>query len=200
MKSKNNSHRLNGKDFMTIGMFTALYLVVYVVVACTFGLVPILSLFMQFFSSFILGIPMILYFAKIKKFGMVLITYIIIGVALLFLGTGVYTVFLAPICALIAEFILRSGNYEKLNLGILAFAITCVGGNANALYWVLASEESLAEHAASIGEEYVNVVLGYFSNWWMLPLILISAFVGGILGGFLGKKVLKKHFIRSGVL
>lgn len=196
----NKSNKLNGKDFITIGCFTAIYLVVYVIVACTLGMIPIMALFMQFASSFILGIPMLLYFVKIKKFGMVLITYLVIGVALMALGTGVYTVFLGPVCALIAEGLLRISKYENINMAIVAYAITCIGGNGNALYWVLASEESLAKHAASMGAEYVNTVVGYFANWWVLPVILLSAFVGGMLGGFLGKKVLKKHFERSGVL
>lgn len=200
MKNKKNQNHLNGKDFMTVGCFTAIYIVVYVLVSCTLGLIPILSMLIQFFSSFILGIPMILYFAKVKKFGMVLITYFIIGVLLMFLGTGAYTLILTPICALIAEFILRAGNYKNVNYAVVAFAITCVGANGNALYWVLASEETLADHAVSVGQEYMNVVLGYFSNWWVLPVILLSAFVGGGLGGILGKKVLRKHFIRSGVL
>ena len=196
----NDSNKLNGKDLMTVGCFTAVYLVIYVIVACMLGMIPIMALLSQFVSSFILGIPMILYFAKIKKFGMVLITYIVIGAALMFLGTGMYTLFLGPLCALIAEGLLRAGNYKNFNLAVIAFGVTCVGGNGNALYWVLASEASLAEHAASMGTEYVEAVLGYFANWWVLPAILISAFLGGVLGGLLGKKVLKKHFVRSGVL
>lgn len=196
----NETNKLNGKDLMTIGLFTAVYLVIYVIVACVLGMIPIMALVLQFVSSFILGIPMILYFVKIKKFGMILITYIIIGVALMFMGTGAYTMFWAPICALIAEGMLRIGKYKNVNLAVIAFGITCVGGNANALYWVLASEEALAEHAVSMGKEYIETVVGYFANWWVLPAILLSAFIGGVLGGMLGKKVLKKHFIRSGVL
>ena len=194
------TNKLNGKDLMTIGLFTAVYLVIYVIVACVMGMIPIMALLLQFVSSFVLGIPMILYFAKIKKFGMILITYVIVGAALMFMGTGAYTLILAPICALLAEILIKIGKYKNINLAVIAFGITCVGGNGNALYWVLASEEALAEHAVSMGTEYIDTVLGYFANWWVLPAILLSAFIGGVLGGLLGKKVLRKHFIRSGVL
>ena len=184
------TNKLNGKDLMTIGLFTAVYLVIYVIVACAMGMIPIMALLLQFVSSFVLGIPMILYFAKIKKFGMILITYIIVGAALMFMGTGAYTLILAPICALLAEILIKIGKYKNINLAVIG----------NALYWVLASEEALAEHAVSMGTEYIDTVLGYFANWWVLPAILLSAFIGGVLGGLLGKKVLRKHFIRSGVL
>ncbi len=200
MKKNTNLNRLNGKDLMTVGIFTAIYLVIYVMVSCVMGLIPILSMFMQFFSSFILGIPMMLYFAKIKKFGMILITYTVNGVLMIFLGMGAYSLLLGIICAFIAELMIYSGKYQSANRAILAFAIACVGGNGNALYWVFGSEEFLNSHAASVGEDYMNAVLGYFSHWWVLPAVILSAFVGGLLGGFLGKKVLKKHFVRSGLL
>ena len=34
----------------------------------------------------------------------------------------------------------------------------------------------------------------------MLPLLAITAFAGGALGGLLGKAVLKKHFAKSGMI
>ncbi|MFA6845477.1 MAG: MptD family putative ECF transporter S component [Sphaerochaetaceae bacterium] len=35
---------------------------------------------------------------------------------------------------------------------------------------------------------------------WMCPTLLVSAFLSGIIGGLLGKAILKKHFIRAGIV
>ncbi|MGL6201604.1 MAG: MptD family putative ECF transporter S component [Lachnospiraceae bacterium] len=191
---------LDGKDLMNVGIFTAVYLVIYILVSIALGLIPIVSVTMSFVSSIILGIPMMLYFTKIKTFGMVTITYIVNGIIMALLGLGIYPLIIGTICALIAELILRWGEYQSANKAILAFAFACMGGNANILGWVTASTEFLEQKSASMGADYIYTVAGYFRYWWVTPVIILSAFGGGLIGGFLGKSILKKHFIRSGLV
>ena len=200
MKKEKNTTRLNGKDLLNVGIFTAVYFVLNLLVAAVLGLIPAVSMLVPLVSSFILGIPMMLYFMKIKKFGMVLITYIVYGVLLALAGVGIYTLILGIVFALIAELLLRLGKYQKPNLAILAFAIASIGANGNVLSMVLSSTEYLEGKAATYGSEYMQLMQSYFSEWWVLPLLALSAFLGGLLGGLLGKSVFKKHFIRSGVL
>ena len=185
MKKGKNTTRLNGKDLLNVGIFTAVYFVLNLLVAAVLGLIPAVSM---------------LYFMKIKKFGMDLITYIVYGVLLSLAGVGFYTLSLGIVFALIAELLLRLGKYQKPNLAILAFAIASIGANGNVLSMVLASTEYLEGKAATYGSEYMQLMQSYFSEWWVLPLLALSAFLGGLLGGLLGKSVFKKHFIRSGVL
>ena len=200
MRKEKNTTRLNGKDLLNVGIFTAVYFVLNLLVAAVLGLIPAVSMLVPLVSSFILGIPMMLYFMKIKKFGMVLITYIVYGVLLALAGVGIYTLVLGIVFALLAELLLRLGKYQKPNLAILAFAIASIGANGNVLSMVLASTEYLERKAATYGSEYMQLMQSYFSEWWVLPLLALSAFLGGLLGGLLGTSVFKKHFIRSGVL
>ena len=200
MRKEKNTTRLNGKDLLNVGIFTAVYFVLNLLVAAVLGLIPAVSMLVPLVSSFILGIPMMLYFMKIKKFGMVLITYIVYGVLLALAGVGIYTLVLGIVFALIAELLLRLGKYQKPNLAILAFAIASIGANGNVLSMVLASTEYLERKAATYGSEYMQLMQSCFSEWWILPLLALSAFLCGLLGGLLGKSVFKKHFIRSGVL
>ncbi len=200
MKAKNNKSTLDGKDLMTTGIFTAVYLVIYITTSVVLGFIPILAVTMNFVSSFILGIPMILYFSKIKKFGMVFITFLIHGVVMMMLGLGIYTLIASVVIALFVELLLRLGGYKSINIAVFGFALLCVGANANTLYWVTGASDLLEQTAASMGQEYLDAVLGYFSNDWGLPLIMLSAFVGGLLGGLLGKVIMKKHFAKSGLV
>ena len=178
MKKGKNTTRLNGKDLLNVGIFTAVYFVLNLLVAAVLGLIPAVSMLVPLVSSFILGIPMMLYFMKIKKFGMVLITYIVYGVLLALAGVGIYTLILGIVFALIAELLLRLGKYQKPNLAILAFAIASIGANGNVLSMVLASTEYLEGKAATYGSEYMQLMQSYFSEWWVLPMLALSAFLG----------------------
>ena len=79
MNTKDKS-KLNGKDLISIGIFTAVYFILNLLIAAAMGFIPLVNMMIPFASSLVLGIPMMLYFSKIKKFGMVLITYIIYAV------------------------------------------------------------------------------------------------------------------------
>lgn len=104
MNTKDKS-KLNGKDLISIGIFTAVYFILNLLIAAAMGFIPLVNMMIPFASSLVLGIPMMLYFSKIKKFGMVLITYIIYGAILTLAGVGIYSLIAGTLCALIAEFI-----------------------------------------------------------------------------------------------
>mgnify|MGYP004647587833 CR=1 FL=1 len=86
MKNKDNA--LNGKDFINIGIFTAIYMVIVIVIACTVGLVPIGFILLPIIIPIIGGIPMMMYFAKVKKFGMILIFEVLFGIVMILTGMG----------------------------------------------------------------------------------------------------------------
>lgn len=195
-----DKNKLNGKDLISIGIFTAVYFIFNLLIAAAMGFIPLVNMMIPFVSSLVLGIPMMLYFTKIKKFGMVLITYIIYGVILTLAGVGMYSLVAGVICAVIAEFILKAKHYGSAPAAILAYAICSVGANANVMGFAFMTEAQLAEKTAYYGQEYMDIISGYFSHGYMLPLIAVTAFAGGALGGLLGKAVLKKHFARSGMI
>ena len=97
--NKEKTNRLNGKDLINIGIFTAVYFILNLLIAAAMGFIPIVNMMIPFVSSLVLGIPMMLYFSKIKKFGMVLITYIIYGVILTLAGVGFYSLIGGTLCA-----------------------------------------------------------------------------------------------------
>lgn len=200
MEKQKKTDRLNGKDLMNVGIFTAINLVIGIGIACTIGLIPIGFMLIPTIGGIILGIPMMLYFTKIRKFGMVLIMQIVNGVVMVLTGMGFDSLIYGTILALIAELILRSGKYQSANKAVLAFAVVSMSACANYIHWINASAEFLEKNAGSFGETYMYTIAGYFEYWWIFPAVIVSAFAGGLLGGLLGKAVLKKHFGRSGLV
>ena len=71
---------------------------------------------------------------------------------------------------------------------------------ANYIHWLKASAEWLNKNAATYGKGFMYTISGWFDYWWVLPLVILSAFIGGMVGGLLGRAVLKKHFARSGLV
>ena len=195
-----NTIKLNGKDMINIGIFSAVYFVFNLIIAAVLGFIPAINMLIPFVSSIILGIPMMLYFTKIKKQGMVLIMYLIYGGILTLAGVGIWTLLAGIVCALIAEVILKKSEYKSSRWVMVSYAVCCVGANANIIQFASLSQKQMADKVAYYGQDYMNTITGYFSHAWMIPLIMFSAFLGGLLGGKIGKTVLRKHFVRSGLV
>ena len=50
-----------------------------------------------------------------------------------------------------------------------------------------------------LGEDFINTINTLLPAW-MCPVMLVICLVCGILGGLLGKKLLKKHFSKAGIV
>ena len=48
-------------------------------------------------------------------------------------------------------------------------------------------------------DEYIDAVMGLTANW-MLPVVIVLGIVGGVIGAYLGKAILKKHFVKAGIV
>lgn len=67
MSKELNSNKLNGKDLINAGIFSAIYVVIIMLVACTVGMIPIGFILLTLLVPLLEGIPMMLYFPKSKS-------------------------------------------------------------------------------------------------------------------------------------
>ncbi|MBR5362981.1 MAG: MptD family putative ECF transporter S component [Oscillospiraceae bacterium] len=186
------------KDLITVGIFTALYFAITFAVACI-GFIPIFMVFMPLLVPIFAGIPLMLYFSKIKHFGMVTITSVIIAV-LMFITGHPYPVFIFCIGAgLLTETVLKTGHYQSIK--------SCVIGSSTFSLWLLGMliafffgfrEAYLNSLVDGYGQEYVDKMTGYTPTWVFFAMIAMCI-IGGLIGGLLGAKVLKKHFRKAGM-
>ena len=185
---------------MNVGIFTAVFLVVEIITACTLGVFPMGFLLISVIEPLILGIPMMLYFTRIKKFGMVLITVVVNGIIMILTGMGPDALRYGVFIGLLTELIMLWGKYQSAFKAILAYAVFGLIAVTNYIHWLSASEEWLAGQAADYGEDFVNGISGSFALGWVFPAIVVGTLVSGVIGGLIGKAVLKKHFSKSGLL
>lgn len=54
-------------------------------------------------------------------------------------------------------------------------------------------------NASSYGEDYIRVAKSIFQPW-LVPIMIIACLVFGYLGGLLGKKIMRKHFVKAGIV
>ena len=62
------NNKLQGKDLINIGIFTTIYFIV-IFAAASIGFIPIFIPLISVIVPLVGGIPMMLFFSKIKKFG-----------------------------------------------------------------------------------------------------------------------------------
>ena len=88
------SNKLQAKDLINVGVFTAIYFIVFFA-GMMLGYIPIFIPLLGLVCPILCGIPFMLYLTKVKKFGMVSLTGIILGLLNLIMGSGVLVLILA---------------------------------------------------------------------------------------------------------
>lgn len=191
-----NDNKLKGKDLINIGIYAAIYCVLMTCIAML-GYIPIMMPMLCVIGPIILGIPMMLFYTKVKKFGMITIIGTIIGIYLCITGMGFWPLIFGVIFGFLADLIAKSGKYVSSRKTILSYATFCilVFGNYLPLYL---DREGYFSTRQSFGTEYINA-LGNIMQPWTAPVLIVAAFVCGMLGAILGKAVLKKHFEKAGI-
>ena len=191
------SNKLQGKDFISIGIFTAIYFVVNFLVSMLM-FIPVFIPLMAVLVPLVGGIPMMLYFSKIRKFGMLTITGLLMGVLMLLTGMGYWCILTCVICSLIAEFMLKGSGYKSAKMEILAhgvFSVWLTGIFIPIVFFRDSYYESLLQYSR---QDYADALMRYMPDW-ILPVLVVAAFAAGILGGLIGRRIFKKHFERAGI-
>ena len=100
----------------------------------------------------------------------------------------------------LVELLMLWGKYQSVLKAILAYAVFGLIAVTNYIHWLSASEEWLVSQAADYGEDFVNSISASLALGWVFPAIVVGTLVTGVIGGLLGKVVLKKHFAKSGLI
>ena len=129
---------------------------------------------------------------------MVTIYAIIIGLFLWITGMGYWPFIFGIIFGVITDLILKSGNYKSSRKAILSSAVfnIILFGNFLPLF---INVETYFKTRQSFGEEYIAKMTDIFAQSWLIPALIVSCIVCGLIGGFFGKSVLKKHFEKAGI-
>lgn len=190
-------NKLNAKSLITVGIFTALYFVLFFATGMI-GYIPVMMLFLPLLCPLVTGIPFMLFLTKVKAFGMVTIMGTILGILMFITGHPWPILVLGFLCGLISDFILKSGNYKGWKTSVIGYAIFSewVMGAVLALFFM--RDSYFAQIRAGYGDTYADALLSLTPGWVFYVMIVLVG-VGAVAGAFLGRAVLKKHFKRAGI-
>ncbi|CVH75785.1 hypothetical protein BN3662_01171 [Clostridiales bacterium CHKCI006] len=193
-----NNAKLNGKDLITTGIYTALYIVA-LFVASVANVTPFTFMFYPAVASLLGAVFFIMLATKIQKVGAIIIWGIIVGLLYMVLGMGMTLPF-AIVGAIIAQIIITKTGYTNFKMTTLAYIIVSVffiGGYAQLF---VTTESYLAESVnRGLSQEFVDGLASYATVPFLIIMIVVSA-VFALLGCLLAKKILKKHLVKAGVL
>ena len=197
MSKQESGNKLNGRDLINIGIYAAIYFVVVMALAMT-GLIPIFLILLSSMIGIIGGIPFMLFLTKVKKPGMILIMSLIMGILMFVTGMTWMPIPFSIMTGIIAELVYRNGGYKSAYSAIITAGFFPLWACGNYLPLFLQRAQYFADRT-SYGQEYIDAVIKLTPNW-MFFVLLIATFICGIIGGFIGKALLKKHFERAGIV
>lgn len=190
--------KLQGKDLINVGIFTAIYFVIVFAVGML-GYIPIFIPLLSVLVPLIGGIPMMLYFSKINKFGMLTISGLLCGVLMLVTGMGYWSVLTGLIFGIIGDFMLKASNYKSGKMEVVTYGVFSVWVVGNFIPVFIARDSYYDQLLAGWGKEYADTLMRYMPAW-IMPVLIVAALVSGLIGGAVGKKIFKKHFERAGIV
>lgn len=193
------TEKLNVRDLITIGILSAVFIVIYIGIGIFTGSTPIGWLFTNAVLALPLGIVYMLLLARVPKRGTALILGVVFCLVMLLMGHWWPSVLLVGIFALIAELV--SDVIGKMSFpGMLAaFVIFMIGfpvaGFAPLVWFQAAYIGAYPREMASYYEGLAKLLGG--GMFWF---VIAATAAGAVIGAFLGKAVLKKHFVKAGIV
>ncbi|WP_415363920.1 hypothetical protein L1F34_000267 [Mammaliicoccus lentus] len=189
---------INIKDLINIGVFTAVYIVLYFLVGMT-GFIPIFMVILPGLIGLVGAIPIFLLITKVEKYGALTILSIILSILFAITGDPWFGAIIMIFFGILADLIMKIGKYKKwpyLLIGYIVFSFWPLGGLSP---FYFARESYLNSLKDGYGNEYVQAIDRIFT-FQAVPIIIIFGIIGSIIGAYVAKSAMSKHFKQSGVI
>lgn len=195
-----NSNRLKAKDFITVGIFTAIIFAVEFVCGMLGFIHPFVVASYVVMIPLVGAIPMMLFYTKVQKFGMITIMSVLIAIIMFVMGMGYLGAPLIVAAGVIADLIAKSGKYKSFKKTMISYGVFCLWICANYFPVVITADsyrKSLTDGGYSA--EYCNNLF-LAINYKTIGILLVLCFVFGCIGAVIGKAAVKKHFEKAGIV
>lgn len=194
-------NKLQTRDFISVGIFSLIYAAVAFVVGGLAQMTPITFPFMPMVVALFTGTVFMLYVAKIPKRGAIIILGIIAGILLLI--TGMFWMMSAffIVLGIIADFICASGQFKSFKKNMAAYCLFALSP-MGAYVPMAVMPAQFAEFMNKKGDisSFAGAIDAIGAQWWVIPLMLLGTVLCALAGGYIGKKLLKKHFEKAGIV
>lgn len=187
---------LGVKDLVTVGIFSALFLVFALVGGIFFAPNPVLTFYMPVGSALLCGPVYLLMLAKVKKRWAVSILGAILCIVWFVTGMHWAMALGYLVMGVAADFVADAGEYKSKMMNSVSYIVISLGGTASYLVF-FANPDGWAKTMLGNGTEqsYIDTMRETGSVWIMLVGTVLAAAVSA----FVGCKMLRKQFEKSGI-
>lgn len=187
---------LGVKDLVTVGIFSALFLVFALVGGISFAPNPVLTFYMPVGSALLCGPVYLLMLAKVKKRWAASILGAILCIVWFVTGMHWAMALGYLVVGVAADFVAGAGEYKSKMMNSVSYIVISLGGTASYLVF-FANPDGWAKTMLGNGTEqsYIDTMHETGSVWIMLVGTVLAAAVSA----FVGCKMLRKQFEKSGI-
>ena len=190
---------MSGRDLMTIGIFLAIYIVLYFAITMFGFLNPVMMLVTLGLSIVVGAIPFMLFLARVKHAGMVALFTIVLGILLLVIGFPPLSIGILVALAVVVELVLAATGYRSRWAGVLSYTIFSVWNTAPLLPLFYDRQDYFSSPSMSrMGPEYTARLDAFLSPGVLIGFD-IAAVLLGLIGGVIALRLLRKNFARAGL-
>ena len=193
-----DNKKLKVKDLVSIGVFAVIYFVLLYGVGMM-GMIPILFLIYPTVLAIVAGTVVMLFMTKVQKPWALFIFGMIAPLLMFAMGHTYVLLVLSLIIMIIAELIRKIGNYNSFKYNMLSYAVFSTWICSSLMQMLLLKEKYLEMTLGMMGQEYADS-LEKLITYPHMALVALGAFLGGIIGAYIGKALLKKHFEKAGIV
>ena len=145
-----------------------------------------------------IGIPFALFIRRINHFGPVTVMATLLALIFTLFGHHLVSVLFALVFGLIADLIIRSGNYSDPKRTIVGYAFFGIYPMGNVLPLLFMRDDIIARYTQGANAEWARAFGEFLSTPMVLALTAIC-FVAALFGGWLGQWALRSYFSRAGL-
>ena len=194
-----NKKGLTVKDLVTVGIFSALFLVFALVGGIFFAPNPVLTFYMPVGSALLCGPVYLLMLAKVQKRWAVTILGAIL--CIIWFVTGMHWAMALGylIMGIIADLAAGTGGYKNKLINSLSYILISLGGTASYLVFFV-DPEGWAKTMLGNGTEqsYIDTMRAAGTTWIMV-IMLVGTILSASISAFVGCKMLRKQFEKAGI-
>jgi energy-coupling factor transport system substrate-specific component len=199
-----SANGLKAKDLITTAVFTVVFTLVVLVCSLTFGMIAVGYPFLVGVIGIIgiIGGTIWMYMrVKVPKRFTILIQTVVMTLILYLFGTGWSLSLGFLVGGVLAEVITGIGKYKSFKWTTIGFAAFCFCVHIGAFLICLLARDWYYDFCVRGGmsAEWTNAFLDFMS-WPVMLGTSVFAIIGAIIGMFLGKLALKKHFQKAGIV
>ncbi len=190
---------LTAKDLVSVGIFSALFLVFALVGGIFFAPNPVLTFYMPVGSALLCGPVYLLMLAKIQKRFAVSILGVIL--CIIWFVTGMHWAMALGylVMGVVADLVAGIGQYKNKKINSLSYILISLGGTASYLVF-FANPDGWAKTMLGNGTEqsYIDTMRST-GTVWIMVIMLVGTILAAAISALVGCKMLKKQFEKAGI-